>query len=99
MTTRRSCCRSSQTFSITQKNESTKETEPVKARRKLKQRKREVGADLIGARKFTGPHSERITVCDILDSLVGDLEIRQKLAPQVASKMKPPRATLGWMHR
>ena len=37
-----------------QKNESTKETDPVKARRKLKRRMREVGADLIGVRKFTG---------------------------------------------
>jgi integrase len=80
-----------------QKNESTKEIDPVKARRKLKQRMREVGADLIGARKFTGPQSERITVSDILDSLIGDLEIREKLSPQVTSKMKPLRATLGWM--
>ena len=80
-----------------QKNESTKETDPVKARRKLKRRMREVGADLIGARKFTGAELERITVSDILDSLVGDLEVRKKLSPQVTSKMKPLRAAIGRM--
>jgi hypothetical protein len=58
---------------------------------------REVGADLIGARKFTGPQSEHITVCDILDSLVGDLELREKVSPQVTSKMKPLRAVLRRM--
>ena len=80
-----------------QKQESTKETDPVKARRRLKQRMREVGADLIGAKKFIGPQSEKLTIDEILDSLTKDLELREKLSPQVESKLKPVRAALGRM--
>ena len=78
-----------------QKHESTKETDIAKARQRLRQRLREVGADLIGAKKFIGPRSEKLTVNEILDSLKKDLEIRAKLSPQAGSKMQPLRAALG----
>jgi hypothetical protein len=79
------------------RQESTKETDVVKARRRLKQRMREVGADFIGAKKFAGPQSEKLSVNEILDSLTKDMELRQKLSKQVASKLKPVRAAFGLM--
>jgi integrase len=80
-----------------QRHESTKETDYKKARRRLRQRIREVGADLIGAKKFLGSKSEKLTVNEILDSLKKDLEARKKLSPQVTSKMKPLIEALGYM--
>jgi hypothetical protein len=80
-----------------QKHESTKETDHSKARQKLRQRMREVGADLIGAKKFIGAQSGKLTINEILDSLTKDLEVREKLSSQAASKLKPIRAALGRM--
>lgn len=78
-----------------QRHESTKETDYKKARRRLKQRIRQVGADLIGAKKFIGSRAEKLTVSDMLDFLVKDLDIRKKLSKQAISKMKPLREALG----
>ncbi len=80
-----------------QRHESTKETDYAEARKRLKKRLREVGADLIGAKKFVGPQSEKLTVAEILDSLTKDLEVREKISDQGKSKMKPVRAALGKM--
>lgn len=80
-----------------QRLESTKETDINKARQRLKQRLREAGADIIGAKKFVGARSEKLTVADILDSLKKDLDVREKLSPQATSKMKPVRQALGPM--
>jgi hypothetical protein len=44
-----------------QRHESTKETDYAKARQRLKKRLREIGADLIGAKKFVGPQSQKLT--------------------------------------
>src|SRR5207244_11369881 len=76
-------------------SETTKERDYERALKVLRRRLKEVGADQIGAKKFAGPHGERVTVSEILDALVTDLEVRMKLSPQVLSKMKPLRAALG----
>ncbi len=81
----------------TQKHESTKETDHAKARQKLKHRLRELGADIIGAKKFIGPKSEKLTINEILDALKKDLEVREKFSPQAESKMLPVRTAFGWM--
>jgi integrase len=61
----------------------------------LRKRLREVGADLIGAREFIAPKNEKITVNQILDDLVDDYKVRDKLTAQVLSHLKPLRAELG----
>ncbi len=80
-----------------QRLESTKETDQKKARKRLRQRLREVGADFIGAKKFTGPQTEKLSVAEILDLLKKDLEVRGKLSAQALSKLKPVKAALGPM--
>ena len=77
--------------------ESTKETDYEKAMKVLRRRLKEVGADQIGVKKFSGPQNERLTVGEILDSLVTDLEVRNKLSPQAVSKIHPIRAAFGVM--
>ncbi len=67
------------------------------ARKVLKQRLKEIHADLIGAKKFAGLKAERLTVSELLDKLKEDLETRHKLSPQVTSKMIPLREALGWL--
>ena len=80
-----------------QKWESTKQKDFNKARQCLKQRLREIGADVIGAKKFVGPQNEKLTVDKILDFLTKDLEVRKKLSSQAVSKMEPLRKALGPM--
>jgi integrase len=77
--------------------ESTKERDYDKALKVLRRRLKEVGADQIGAKKFVGPRGERITISEILDALVTDLEVRTKLSPQAVSKISPIREALGLM--
>ncbi len=77
--------------------ESTKERSQEKALKVLRRRLKEVGADQIGAKKFVGPRGERVTVSEILDALVTDLEVREKLSPQAKSKLAPVREVLGRM--
>jgi hypothetical protein len=57
--------------------ESTGEIEEDKARRFLRNRLDEVGADRLGLKKFVGPSAERVTVAELLDALESDLELRQ----------------------
>ncbi len=77
--------------------ESTGETDYNKARQCLKHRLREIGADVIGAKKFVGPRNEKLTVAQKLDFLKKDLEVRKKQSPQAVSKMIPVRKALGPM--
>jgi integrase len=77
--------------------ESTKERDRNRALKVLRRRLKEVGADLIGAKKFVGPEAERVTVNQLFDALEDDLEIRGKLSPQAKSKIKPLRTALGRM--
>ncbi|HYK91158.1 MAG TPA: site-specific integrase [Acidobacteriota bacterium] len=76
--------------------ESTKQSDYAKARRRLKQRLKEIGADQIGVKKFAGLAAERTTVSELLDALKEDLEMRHKLSAQVKSKLTPLREALGW---
>ena len=77
--------------------ETTKERDLEKAQKVLRHRLKEVGADQIGVKKFVGPRGERLTVNEILDALVTDLELRKKISPQAISKLSPVRAALGVM--
>src|SRR5579872_2369215 len=56
--------------------------DPKVAERFLKNRLREVGADIIGAKKFTPPQNQRILIHDLLIALRADYELRGKLSPQ-----------------
>jgi len=56
--------------------ESTQETDPAKARAYLKHRLQEIGADILGLRKFVGPQSEKVTVSELLDALAADFRLR-----------------------
>ena len=75
--------------------ESTSETDEQKARKFLKRRLKEVGADQIGAKRFVGPQQERITVSEQLDALEADYKLRGKWSDRVASSMKPIRDYFG----
>ena len=77
--------------------ETTRTSDPAKARRFLKRRMDEVGADRIGIKRFVGPAAERITVGELFDSLEKNYTIRHKLTPQIRSKLKPLRAAFGTM--
>ncbi|HEV8483639.1 MAG TPA: hypothetical protein VGV87_08835, partial [Blastocatellia bacterium] len=77
--------------------ESTKTSDPAKARRYLRRRMDEVGADRIGIKRFVGPMAERITVGELFDNLENNYTIRHKLTPQIRSKLKPLRAAFGTM--
>jgi len=68
--------------------ESTKETDPVKARQYLKNRLDEIGADRIGARKFTAPKASKLTVHDLLETSKGEFEVDGKLTAQTASQIR-----------
>jgi len=71
------------------------------AERLLKRRIRETGADLIGAKPFTPPKQEKVTVNEILDDLVAHYErggrkaIPREVTPQMRSHLKPLRELLG----
>jgi integrase len=82
--------------------ESTGTADPKEAAKYLKRRLREVGADLIGAKKFVGPQAEKIRIaCGITDArqrvaecgclccaLERDLRLRNKLNPPNSSLLK-----------
>ncbi|MBZ5499699.1 MAG: site-specific integrase [Acidobacteriia bacterium] len=75
--------------------ESTGEIEEKKAQKYLRNRLKQVFADEIGARKFVGPSSEKVTVNELLDDLEANYRIRHKYRPQVASHFKVIRESLG----
>jgi integrase len=75
--------------------ESTGETDETKARRFLKRRMDEVGADRTGAKPFVGPQQERTKVSELLDALEVDMRLRGKESPQVRSQMKRIRGYFG----
>ncbi len=74
--------------------ESTKQVDHARARKRLRQRLKELGADLIGIKKFAGLEAERLAVSNLLDALKEDLEIREKYTKQAKSKMTPLREAL-----
>lgn len=61
----------------------------------LKAKLKQVHADQIGAKTFVTPRAERITIDELLDALITDLEIREKFSPEARSQMKPLRQTFG----
>ncbi len=84
--------------------ESTGHVDPEKAKKYLRDRLREVGADLIGARPFVGPAAERIKVscdvpaeeCDCLCcALERDYELRGKASVKNLSNLKRVRQDFG----
>jgi integrase len=83
--------------------ESTRQTDEAKAKKFLKQRMDEKGADRIGAKRFIGPKQERVTVNTILDDLVADYklggkrQIAREISPQMKSGIKRLRKHFGVM--
>ena len=89
--------------------ESTGETDEQKAKKFLKRRLKEVGADQIGARPFVGPAAERIEVsCDVTTNeqtrlvcdclccvLERDFKFRGKSSAQNISNLKRVRRDFG----
>lgn len=57
--------------------ESTGQTEDVAARRFLRHRLRECGADKLGLRKFVGPANDKITAGELLEALQADFRLRE----------------------
>jgi integrase len=68
--------------------ESTGSADAKEASKFLKARLREVGADVIGARKFTTPKASRLTVHDLLETLKTEYELDGKMNPQTASQIR-----------
>jgi len=70
--------------------ESTKEADEAKARKFLKRRLEEVGADRIGARCFIGPQQERVLVNTILDDLLTEYKLggKRQIAREVTAPME-----------
>ena len=75
--------------------ESTGTSDPEKARKFLKRRLRQVGADKERMGKFIGPQQERVKVSKILDDLEANYQLRSKESPQFRSKLKAVRAYFG----
>ena len=73
--------------------ESSGETEPKKAARKLKDRLAEIRMDRTGKVDFV-PNSQ-LRVRDLLDALEGDYKLREVKSPAVQSHLKPLRDALG----
>ncbi|HEY6293325.1 MAG TPA: site-specific integrase [Terriglobia bacterium] len=68
----------------------------AEARKLLRHRLREVGAHVLGARKFTGPQQERVRVEELLQNYERDCEIRGlKGLKQIRSHLKHIRAFFG----
>jgi integrase len=66
------------------------------AKRLLKLRLKQIGADSLGAKAFIGPQQERVLVCELLDSLETDLTLRQAASlPALKSHLKRVRAAFG----
>ena len=68
--------------------ESTCTTNPDQAKRFLKRRIKEIGADQIEASTFVGPQQERMKVGNLLDALEDDYKLRGKDSPQFKAHMK-----------
>ncbi len=75
--------------------ESTGQTDEKKARKFLRNRQKEVGADLIGARPFIEPKLARKTVSDLLDALHTDYKLRHKDSYNFRCDLKIARAVFG----
>jgi len=71
-----------------EQREPAKTSDPKAAEKFLRARMREVGADLMGARKFTTPKASRLTIHELLEVLKADFELRDKLSRQNASHLK-----------
>lgn len=67
--------------------ESSGSTDEAVARKLLAKRLKEVGADQIGARKFTTPKSQRLTIHDLLEALRQDYELRSISSSQNQSSI------------
>jgi site-specific recombinase XerD len=79
-----------------EKRESSGETDPRKAEKRLRARLDEVGADRLGLRKFVGPKQDKVTVGELLDDLEADYKIRKvKALPSFKSHLAPMRAAFG----
>jgi len=66
------------------------------AKRLLKMRLKQTGADSLGAKAFIGPQQERVLVCGLLDALETDLTLRQaRSLPALKSHVKRIRAAFG----
>jgi integrase len=68
--------------------ESTGTADLDQARKFLKRRIKEIGADQIGASTFVGPQQERMKVSNLLDALEDDYKLRGKDSPQFKAHMK-----------
>ena len=66
------------------------------ALKKLKQRRKEVGAQDLGLLTFTGPESERVTIEDLLHSLEEEYRIKRREQKKAFSHMKHLRAFFGF---
>ena len=75
--------------------ESTESTDENTAKKFLKARLREVGADLLGARSLVTPCANKLTVADLVEALRGDFELRGKLSKQNASHLRRVEADFG----
>jgi integrase len=65
-----------------QYRESTESTDENTAKKFLKARLRETGADLIGARSFVTPRASKLTIREMVAALRADFELRGKLSQQ-----------------
>jgi integrase len=70
-------------------------TDPNEARKFLKARLREVGADLLGARTFVTPQASRLTVHELLEALRADYKLRGILSTQSESHIDRVDADFG----
>lgn len=68
--------------------ESTKTTDDLEARKFLKARLREVGADVMGLQKFATPKSSKLTVAQLVDSLTADFTLRDILSEQNSCNLR-----------
>jgi integrase len=68
--------------------ESAKTSDENEAGKFLKARMKQVGADQIGARKFTTPQACKLTCHDLLETLKAEFELDGKLSPQAASQIR-----------
>ncbi len=62
--------------------ESARTSEPKEAEKFLREKMKEVGADQIGARKFTTPQAHRLTVAQLCQAVKANYELHGKASPQ-----------------
>ena len=75
--------------------ESSGTSDEKKARRFLKHRLKEVGADQIGVQSFIAPKQQRVTVSELLDNLEADYKLRGIASPQFNSHLRHVREHFG----